>query len=211
MNFKKAFTLVEMTVVMVIIAIIAMVVIRNIKHQDYTLKAQTILAQKIVRNVEEAIVRILEAEKTQCPSGKFMVKPVGYDWEFATKKTDGTTAANSTALVELFGKYLKYDSGVINFCDMSSCSSTSIKGAKLAGGGYIGIEILSSISDCAEYSLPGTDETLPAPVEFMNGSMQTKKCWGKLYINTTKVGSSSDIVTGQEEFILNLGEYGIEK
>lgn len=209
MFFKKAFTLAELTVVMSIVAVLLLVVVSSLKGNIFEKNAQIVLANKIIRNAESAIIQIIESEKTQCPEEKFMSKLPGGNWEYILK--NGTEVADSTALIELFGKYLKYDSGVMNFCDKStSCTSENIKGAKLVGGGYIGIEVLSSISDCAAYYFPGVEEEISAPTEFVNGENKTKKCWGKLYINAQQGGKPSGIA-GQDEFILNLGEYGIEK
>ena len=118
--------------------------------------------------------------------------------------------ATSQDLVNLFKNHIKYESDVVNFCDNTSyCSDTNIKGAKVAGGAYIGFSKYDSIKDCPAYYMPGVQGQLSAPKSFTNGASVTKKCWGELYMDVNGIKGPDTI--GQDVFVYGLGEYGIEK
>lgn len=210
MNLKKAFTLVEVVIVMIIMIILILVMIRVLKPDAHNEKAYYAKAQKMINVLDEMFLNIANNEKTQCPASKYMVKLSGSDWEFATMKSDGVNLIDSEGLVNLFSNYIKYEVDLLDFCDYSTiCSSEDIKGAKVAGGTYIGFNIYENIKDCPAYRLPGAQEEMPAPKEFVNGVFQTKKCWGEVYIDVD--GKKSEDTIGKDTFVLGLGEFGIEK
>lgn len=207
---KKGFTLVELTIAMTIIAVICVIMVQAINPKKFNEKTNKASGIKAINFVEQACAQILDLETTQAPASRFMVKPAGGSWEFAIYNTDGTTSADSLALATLFGNHLKYESGILNFCDNTSyCSDTSIQGARVAGGVYIGFEKLNSIVSCPAYRMPGETTDNPAPQEFDNGSYTAKQCWGKLYVDVN--GKDAPNQYGQDVFIYGLGEYGLEK
>ncbi|MBR5304698.1 MAG: prepilin-type N-terminal cleavage/methylation domain-containing protein [Candidatus Gastranaerophilales bacterium] len=210
MNFKKAFTLSEVMIVMVIMIILILITLKVLKPDAYKEKAYIAQGQKIISVLDGAFFQIMHSEKKQCPLSKYMAKPIGGNWEFTIMEPDGVSLANSEALVNLFAKHIKYEIDNLDFCDYSSiCSSDAIKGAKLAGGTYIGFNIYEDIEDCPSYRLPGVPEEISAPSEYVDNVQQTKKCWGEIYIDLD--GKKGADVIGQDAFILGLGEYGIEK
>lgn len=201
---KKGFTLVEITIAMTIIAFLCLIMIQTINPKKFDEKANQANAIKAINFIEQACAQILDLETTQVPASRFMVKPAGGSWEYAS------TATTSSALVALFGNHLKYESGEVNFCDNTSyCSDTKIKGARVAGGIYIGFEILGEIKPCPAYRMPGESADNPAPQVFNNGSYTAKQCWGKLYIDVN--GKDAPNTYGKDVFVYGLGEYGIEK
>lgn len=208
MKFKKAFTLAEILIVLMIMAVLILIILRTIKPSDYDEKANIAHGQKLFANIENAAVQLLANETTQCPAGSFMVKPAGGSFEFATKKADGT-AADAAAIVDLFGGYLKYETESLNFCDYTASCSDTISGAKLAGGAYIGFVKYDSIKDCPEYFIAGDETKHPAPKSFDNGAFVNKKCWGEVRIDVN--GKKGPDTEGKDVFIYGLGEYGIEK
>jgi predicted metal-dependent peptidase len=88
--------LAELTVVMSIVAVLLLVVVSSLKGNIFEKNAQIVLANKIIRNAESAIIQIIESEKTQCPEGKFMSKLEGLykakvDWKKELKKIVGNS------------------------------------------------------------------------------------------------------------------------
>ena len=209
MNFKKAFTLAEIILVLIIMGILVLVILQTVKPNTYDDKTNTAHAQKIYATLDNAAAQIIANERVQCPEGRFMVRPAGGSWEFVTKKTNGTDNADAAALVSLFGKYIKYEIDSLNFCDYTTACNSDIEGAKVVGGAYIGFTVYSDITDCPAYYVPGDNVQHPAPTMFEGGSMVNKKCWGEVRVDVNGI-KGPDIV-GNDVFTFGLGELGIER
>ncbi len=195
MKNKKAFTLAEVLVCLMIIGVLAAVMIQNIKTKDFTEDGYTATALKILDNVQQASLKIRELEPERCPTGSFMVDVAG-DWEF-TLVNDSQTALNTSEVLNLYGNYLKFEETDLNFCDHTPyCSDDDIKGAKLAGNSYIGFEV-GAIEDCPDYYMPNTDTIISGK----------GKCWGKLYIDVD--GSKGPNTLGKDVYVIGLNENGI--
>ena len=125
---KQAFTLVETTIVLMIIGFIAAIMFVNIKAQNFSDKETYAKITKVFNFIEQANSQILETETIQCPMNAFMIKPSGAaNWEFAIYNPSGSDLATVTEIANLYGKYIKYESNVMNFCNHTSyCSSSSI-------------------------------------------------------------------------------------
>lgn len=205
---KKAFTLPELAIVMIIIAIIALVMIQTLKPEKYSQKTNQASAMKVIEYVNQASVQIMDLEKEKCPARSFMVKPAGTStWEFAILNDSGSTAS-AQEVAELFGEHLKYESDILDFCDYTDfCTNDDIKGAKLAGEAYIGFELFDSVDDCPAYYFPGDENQTPAPKITEGGIEQTRKCWGKLYIDAN--GQKGPDTEGQDIFVFGLAQDGI--
>ena len=210
---KSAFTLMETVVVLIIIGILAAVMFTNLKGQNFSEKETTAKITKVLNFIEQANSQILEIENIQCPMNAFMVKPSGAtDWEFAIYNTSGSSLATTSEIINLYEKYIKYETNVLNFCDYTGyCSSNSIIGAKVSGDIYFGIEKFNSISDCSSYRMPNETTDNPAPTKFnpKTGTNDKVKCWGKLYVDIN--GTKDPNTYGDDVFIFNLGQYGIVK
>ena len=208
---KKAFTMVEVVLVMIIMIIIILVMTTTLKPKKYSEQANIAQAQKTLTLVEQIMVQITQNEPVQCPDGKFMVKPAGTTiWEFAIKKADGVSEANSQDLVTLFSKHIKYETGVLNFCDYTnSCSDDEIKGAKIAGGAYIGFYKYSNVGDCPSYYIAGEETQYSAPTRFVDGVQEARQCWGEIHIDVNGLNGQDEL--GKDVFVYGLGEYTIER
>ena len=182
--------------------------LRTLNPSQYSEKTNRASAMKVIEYVNQATIQILDLEKEKCPARAFMVKPAGAsDWEVAILNSSGSEA-NATEIAELFGEHLKYESDVLDFCDYTAfCDDEKIEGAKLVGQAYIGFEKFENVQDCPAYYIPGEETQIEAPKTFKNGTYETMKCWGKLYIDAN--GTKAPDVEGQDVFVYGLGESGI--
>ena len=214
MKFKNAFTLAEILIVIVIIGIIAVILIQTLNPNRYSEKTNIANARKGLELIKQASAQMLGLEKEQLPTSSYMIKMPGSDkWELSIlneSKTDATTED----LVNLFGKYIKFESDVINFCDYTSfCDNEEIKGARVAGGIYIGFEMFdeNDIDDCPAYYMPNVENQIDAPhtMDKTTGEFdEIKQCWGKVYIDVN--GTKGPDEEGKDVFVYGLGEYGVE-
>ncbi len=192
---KKAYTLAEVLMCMVIIGFLAIIMVRNIKTKDFTEKNYTANALKIIQNMQQASLKIRELEKENCPTESFMVSVLD-TWEYTLVDSSGNNL-EAAEVIDLYGKYLKFEDSGFKFCDYTTyCSNDDIIGAKIAPESYIGIEI-TSIEDCPEYYIPGSDATTAGK----------GKCWGKLYIDVD--GKKGPNTLGKDIFVYGLNETGV--
>ncbi|MBQ4647071.1 MAG: type II secretion system protein [Candidatus Gastranaerophilales bacterium] len=211
--FKKAFTLAEILITMVIISIIALVLIQTLKPQKYYEQTNLANAYKAVEIINQATTQITSSEPTQCPTGTFTYKlPGKTDVEFAILKSSGSSEAEVEDIVALFGNHIKYEADSLNFCDFTGfCNDSDIKGARIAGGIYIGFEKFSEVDDCPDYFTPGEATKISAPQKYnpLTNTQSPVQCWGKVYIDVN--GTKGPDTEGQDVFVYGLGEFGIVK
>lgn len=214
MNFKKAFTLAEILIVVIIISVIALIMLKTIKPASFTEKANLANAQKAIAAMEKAFNQLLDMESTNCPMKTFMYKPAGTStWEYAC-----TTALDSSEEYrDTLKKYIKYDK-VANFCTMSNAcpaGTTDFAAIRLPGGIVIGVrptDVDASIgTNCIQSFTPGEAVRNPASQKFnkTTGALETAKCWGELWIDVN--GKESPNTEGSDFFKIGLGESGLEK
>lgn len=208
----KGYTLAEVTVALMIMGIICMLMLNSFKSKDYKEETNKILAKKTISQFEQATTDMINKNKDNFPAGSWMVKvPGASDYIFAVKKSGSSTDASATDIINLYENYLKYETSVINFCDYSDvCTSSEIKGARLAGGVYFGIE-KTDIEDCPAYRLFEENRIYETPKKYniKTKEYEPKKCWGKLYIDVN--GSDIPNIEGEDIFVFGMGEYGIER
>lgn len=211
--FKKAFTLAELLVVFIVIGLISTAIFKNIRPNKMKDKEMVALAFKGIRVVEHAMSNVMEIDKANCPMGTFLVKKAGTNDFTMQLKDNSGGSISATELFNLFGKYIRYETGVGNFCDNTPyCSNSSVKGAKISGTNmYIGYEVFSSLANCPTYRLPNETSDSPAPTRYNKntGTYETAKCWGKVYIDVN--GMDTPNTYGKDVFIFGMGENGIAR
>ena len=204
---KNAFTLVEVMICLIIVALLAIVMISNLKSKNFKEKSYIGAINKYIALAQETFSKITE-DQTACPTGSFMQKVSG-TWQVTTYKSDGTSKINATEFMNLFGQHIKFKSGVINFCDNSGwCTDTTVKGAKLPGGAIIGISI-GDVQDCREYYMPGetSPRTAPTVYDIATGQRQTEKCFGSFYIDANALDGPNN--RGKDVFVIGIGKKGL--
>jgi competence protein ComGC len=210
---KKAFTLAEIMLATMLIGIISVVMIKTIKPKDFEDKNNGLMAHKAIESMNNVFSQVRQTETEMLPAAKYMLKNASGSYEFAVLSTSGNGAlADATELAGLFGDYMKKDGDVIDFCTVTgSCSNTAIKGFKLPGDLYIGIEKFASISDCPAFYMPDlknepdNPETQIAAPKYFDGT--TKQCWGKIHIDTN--GPNGPNTLNKDYYVYGLDEYGI--
>ena len=211
-NIKKAFTLVELTIVMLIIGMLSLVLIHTLRSKKYEEKTNFLMAQKTIESMTNVFQQIRQTETEVVPAGKYMTK-VGDTYEYTVLSTDGNGAlANTTELAGLVGDYMKKNGDIIEFCSVTgSCSDLAVKGFKLPGNFYVGFEIFYGTgskptpADCPAFRMPGDNENEYVPNKNFDGT--TKKCWGKLHIDIN--GSNPPNKPNEDYYVFGLDEYGI--
>ena len=211
--FKKAFTLAELLIVFVVIGVIATVILKNVRPDNMKPKEMTAMAFKAIRAVEHAMGSVMEIDKTNCPMGTFLVKKAGTN-DFTMQLYDNSgNSIDATEVANLFGKYIKYETTVGDFCNNTPyCSGSTIKGAKISGTKmFIGYEVFSSLANCPTYRLPDETSDFPAPTRYNSntGTYETAKCWGKFYVDVN--GMDTPNTYGQDVFVFGMGEKGIAR
>ena len=172
---------------------------------------------KMMGVFEKASAQIRDLEHELCPTNSFMSKLPGSTYEFSLVNETGSEAT-SEDVVNLFGKYLKYQDDVADFCTYSDyCTTAGLSEGKIFGAGiggdiYFGIEILDDIDDCPSYRMPN-DETGPTKFnpKYTNDDDKDEEvqCWGKLYIDVN--GKNPSNTYGDDVYVFGLGEFGIVK
>jgi len=206
MKKNRAFTLIEILLVAVIIGVLAVIMIKNINSKSFTDKANIANAYKAIEIVQQASAKILGAETDWCPTGKFINKIIN-NYEFGVINPTTSKEATLDEMMELYGSYLKLQKRNLNFCSYTEyCedSNTDIKGAKIVGDIYIGFEKFASpdIQDCpTTYYMPESNEL----IEKEAGS--NGKCWGKFYVDVNGPAAPNEF--GKDVFVWGLGEVGI--
>lgn len=206
-NKKNAFTLAEVLLALMIIGIVAACLARVMKSNNYKEKGNTLMAYKAIETVSSVSSQIRQTETEVLPTGKFMIKNAGGTYEYAVLSTDGGgKLAPVTELAGMFGDYMKKDGSVINFCSVSgACSNNNIKGFRLPGDLYIGFELFSAPADCPSFYMPDNKTTAISAGKNFDGT--TKKCWGKLYIDTN--GAKGPNTLNEDYYVFGMDENGV--
>lgn len=211
----KAFTLTEVSIALIIMGIICTLMINSLNPNKYQEKTDKIAAQEIIALFEQATIQMLEKNKENFPTGSWMIRKADNNWQFATYI--GNDVVTTENIVSLYEEFIKFDSGIINFCDFTeACNDENIQGAKLPSGAYFGIEKFDSIGACPAYYLPYEKVRYTAPKEYIPGGINgsntfyhEKSCWGKIYFDVN--GQKAPNEEGEDVFIYGMGEYGIER
>lgn len=212
----KAFTLAEIIIVLTIIGVLATIMMVTVKPDKFREDINLANARKAIEFINQAAVQIMDLERIQCPSRAFMVKPAGLaTWEFDLLDEDGDPA-DSEAIAALFGNYIKYETGIIDFCAATEAcadgtTANTIMGARTTGDIYIGFEKFDNIEDCPAYRIPGeiTDTAAPTKLNVRTGNQDAVQCWGKIYIDVDYKDTRN--IIGDDLYIYGLGETGIVK
>jgi len=200
---KKAFTLLEILIVLTLISIFVVVFTRSFRVDDLYKKTDKLVQYKVLNIVEEASKKLLNTPGN-CPSGKFMEQVVG-SWDLTTYK-GGSVISTSTDIYDIFKKYIKFRNGGVEFCNHTPyCSTTGIVGGYLSGNILIGFQKMSSISDCPSAYQPTS--TNKVALEEFDGTKT--KCWAKLYIDTN--GNKGPNTEGNDVFIYGLKDSGVAR
>lgn len=211
---KKAFTMTELTIVMIIVGILAAALALNIRNVKVKEKAMVANGFKTIEAVEQAFAKIREIDKTNCPMGSFIIKQAGKGtYSYELKNNAGTAAANASDVINMIARYIRFEGTIGTFCSKTPyCANTAIKGAKLAGTDiYVGVEILTKVENCPTYHMPDSETTYPAPTKInkKTGNTETAQCWGKLYIDVN--GADTPNTLGKDVFVFGLDESGLAK
>ena len=210
---NKAFTLAEILIVLMIMGFLILVMIKNLKTNDFSEKEMLATGQKAIQVIEQGFAKIKSEETTNCPTHNFMHK-VGGTYELTLYGPDGKTKATAENIIDLLSNHLKTSSSGFDFCAHTSfCdeNSTNIIGMKVPENIYIGIEILSSIQNCPAYKMPDSNEEIPAPTAYNNStsSFETERCWGKAYIDIN--GEKGPDTLGKDVFVFGLSANGVAR
>lgn len=214
---KHAFTLAEVTLVLAIIGILAIVMIKNIKSDTFKDKELKAGAVKVVNDFNIASMKIREIEHDKCPNAAFMVK-AGSDWVYTLTEKD------ADKVLDLYGEYLKFDkprSGYYNFCDHTGglkdedCKeSANIAGIRLAGDIYVGLKMNLENDvpkDCPtsyyRINTAAKDETPGVQNQNNEVTISGEKCWAKLYMDIN--GNAGPNEVGQDIFVYGMNAEGV--
>ena len=214
---KHAFTLAEVTLVLAIIGILAIVMIKNIKTDTFKDKELKAGAVKVVNDFNIASMKIREIEHDKCPNAAFMVK-AGNDWVYTLTEKD------ADKVLDLYGEYLKFDkprSGYYNFCDHTGglkdgdCKgSANIAGIRLAGDIYVGLKMNLENDvpkDCPtsyyRINTAAKDETPGVQNQNDEVTISGEKCWAKLYMDIN--GNAGPNEVGQDIFVYGMNAEGV--
>ena len=196
---KHAFTLIEITVVLIIIGFFSIIMVKNLKQPNDDMNNKIIKTKllKAVNAVQTACQQIKEFEKVRCPMQTFIVNAAG-TYEYALVNSSGNSA-DTDEVLSIFSDYIKFQESPLNFCDYTEyCNDNDIKGGKIIGDIYIGFKAYGNdITDCPNYKLPDSDDEI-------SGS---GKCWGNLYIKLA--GNSGEDEYGKTVFVFGLNEFGV--
>ncbi len=227
---KLAFTLAEVTLVLVIIGILAIVMIKNIKTDTFKDKELKAGAVKVINDFNIASMKIREIEHDKCPSAAFMVKAGSEenDWVYTLIEKDEKDATkvlnDATKVLDLYGEYLKFDkprSGYYNFCDHTGglkdedCKdSANIAGIRLAGDIYVGLKMNLENDvpkDCPtsyyRINTAAKDETPGVQNQNDEVTISGEKCWAKLYMDIN--GNAGPNEVGQDIFVYGMNSDGV--
>ena len=206
---KNAFTLAEVLICLTILGVIAAILIGSLKTQSYNQKAFVSNARKIVDNIQNASFAMLEEKADDFPLGTFVYKKTKTSFMYG----GASTVDSSAEIVSMYGNYIKYEKSGINFCDnTAACSGSTIKGARIPGGAYIGFYVNTSLFDCdcsdeyCKHKIPDPKATKGQDIEEITGPTG-KKCWGTLYIDVN--GNEGPNVYGEDYYHFPMGENGV--
>ena len=208
MNIKRAFTLAEILIVLIVIGILAVLTLRSFNTKTTKDKINFARANKAVEVYNTASARIRLTENQLCPQQTFIIDS-GFDtYEkgllyCAKEEEEGEETcapASSQETVNIFSEHTKFEKKNFDFCEYSgNCDSIHAAGAQLPGDIYTGIEVFDEVSDCPTYYIPG-DEEETTPKE---GS----KCWAKLYVDAN--GPSGPNELGEDVFVFGMDADGV--
>ena len=216
---KNAFTLAETLIVITIIGVLAVIMLKSLKTDNFNEKANTAKIYKAIEvfdeasaNIRSAVTPLGEDTDVPCPMGSFIYKIKNADGTYTYN--DGTslpTSNKEAKLMEWYGNFIKFEKTGIDFCTYSSCTGLSsatknklkTTSVRFSNDIYVGIEILAEPADCPAFNLP--DGTSVTPREKTVGGKP--QCWAKLYIDVN--GTEQPNIAGKDIFILGLDENGI--
>jgi len=205
-NKINAFTLAEILIVVVIIGVVSVTMLRALKMDNTKTKQFQAGAYKVTQEFQSALMKVREIETSKVPTGNFTAEIMN-DEEYALYSAN-ETLADTDDLLEILQNYLRLDSPGLNFCsyttafDSTYCSGTTIKGARIVGDMYIGLEVIADTSNGELVTCPSYYRVNPN-VEVAGSG----KCWGRLYLDTN--GNEPPNVYGQDAFVFGLNKNGV--
>ena len=216
---NKAFTLAEILIVLVILGALSVVMMQSLRSDNFSKKEYIAKAYKVINTFDEAAVNIRDINSTDCPMGTFLYKSAKnadgtYDYELGLK----LPASNQDkAVLDIFGKYIKFEKTNLNFCDYSGyCENvnkdieteadkiTNIPAVRFSKNMYAGLKLLSEVSDCPDYYLPEISSKI-TPKTKVSG--EKPQCWAKLYADVNGIDAPNEL--GKDIFVFGLDENGI--
>ncbi len=202
---KQAFTLAEITIVLVIIGVLVALLVTSLKTGDIWEKSYMAQAYKAMINFDDVSSKIREIESTNVPTRSF-IEPVMDGYEFTIINSNGGNAS-SNDVYNLYKKYIRFtNSSAINFCSNTTyCPGKNIPGGKLPSGAYIGIEV-TGIKDCPSYYMPVHKDKKDKELGQIPGK---GKCWGLLYVDAN--GTQAPNTLGRDIFVFGLDAAGVAR
>ena len=210
MDKKKAFTLLELTVALVIIGVLSVMMLKAISVKEFNVKSSYAKAFKAAETFNIASQNIRLEDTKRCPDRSMIADAAGTYYktllycstpEEPEEGEELTETCNpvstSQQVMDIYGDFVKYVTKNLDFCANSACDVDNLVGAKIAGDIYVAIEPLSSVSDCPSYFHPGdSEQTTPEG-----------KCWAKLYVDTN--GNAAPNELGQDIFVFPMDGEGV--
>lgn len=203
MKKQQAFTLAEVTIVLVIIGVLVALLIGGLRTDKIWEKSFMAQAYKAMINIDDVSSKIREIETASVPTGTF-IEPVVDSYEFAVINSSGASASSSD-IYNLYKKYIRFtNTSVLNFCTNTSyCNGKNIPGGKLPTGAYIGFEV-TGIKDCPSYYLPVHKDKKGNELGKTPGK---GKCWGLLYVDAN--GKKAPNQLGKDIYVFGLNATGV--
>ena len=211
---KKAFTIAEILVALVVVGIIVKSVVSNVQSDTFQEKANIARAYKVINEFDKASASIIATDSINCPLGALMQKAGknedgSYDYELGLVLPDNN---KEKAVLDIYGEHMKFEKTDLNFCDYSTyCQianngTTNIPAVRFANTIYAGIKLYNEVQNCPDFSLPETEGKI-TPHTKMSG--ETPKCWANLYVDVN--GMEEPNIEGKDIFIFGLDEFGIHR
>ncbi|MBQ8476127.1 type II secretion system protein [bacterium] len=214
----RAFTLAEILIVLMIIGVIAVLMLRNLRSDDFKEKTYIAKAYKAIDTFDQASSQIRDVESTNCPLGLLMYKSGfnadgSYDFEIGVVNSSGNVV-NAQEALDIYGEHVKFEKSGFSFCDYTKyceiqkakgndIEPDDIPGAKLPGDIYVGIK-MDGVIDCPNFYLPESNGVLTVRAD-MKGNMP--KCWAKLFIDVNGVDGPNE--EGKDIYIYGLDALGV--
>ncbi len=203
-RIKQAFTLAEILFCLILICFLYMIIISNIKTDNFEKKEHIANALKAVRALDEGSVKIRNTEGINCPNGLFIEEIAGKK-ELALYNDAGSTPSSSD-VIGIFAKHLKFTKKGFEFCEHTSyCKQAKIKegevvAAKLPKNIIIGIQVNEQIGKCPAHYTVTTKEEVEGGKD---------DCWATVYIDVN--GKKDPDKLNEDVFVFGLDKYGVHK